>query len=217
MQQINFYLPEFQPNREPFRASQILLLLILLVILLTAVTIKSSFNNRELEKQLLSNKVQVDDLKGQLQQFVHLSPQTDVIVLDNQIARLKNDVVRKLQLLQVIAYQPLGNSTGFSAQLETMARQSSDNLSLSIFSLKAGGSYLEMVGQARTAGHVPAYIKALKTEASFREISFGVVDVSPDQSGLYKFVVAQAANPSDQTESAVQLYIKDNSTRGTQP
>lgn len=217
MQQINFYLPEFQPNREPFRASQILLLILLLAIFLASVTIKSSFDNRELEKQLLSNKVQVDDLKGQLQQFAHLSPQTDVVVLDNQISHLKNDVIKKQQLLQVIAYQRLGNNTGFSAQLETMARQSSDNLALSIFSLKAGGSYLEMVGQARTAGAVPAYIQALKTETSFRDISFGVVDVMPDTSGLYKFMVAHAANSSDQTISAVQLYIKENATRGTQP
>lgn len=217
MQQVNFYLPEFQPNREPFRSTQIFIVLVLLIILLAATTVNSIYSNRKLEQQLGVNKGQVENLKGQLQQFAMTSPQTNIIELDNQIFHLKSDIERKQQLLQVIAYQRLGNNTGFSAQLETMARQSDTNIALTIFSLKAGGSYLELVGQAATAEYVPAYIQGLKTEPSFKDVSFGVVDIEPDKSGLYRFVVAQAANSPAATVSAVQTYLKDNDEKGVAP
>lgn len=213
MQQINFYLPEFQPNREPFRSAHIFIAALLLIVLLVATTINSIYSNRELEQKLITNKGQVENLKGQLQQYAKISPQTNIIELDNQIFRLKTDIARKQQLLQVIAYQRLGNNTGFSAQLETMSRQSDSTIALTIFSLKSGGSYLELVGQATAAERLPAYIQGLKTEASFKDISFGVVDIEPDKSGLYQFVVAHSAEPSKEAVSAVQVYVKENEER----
>lgn len=212
MQQINFYLPEFQPNREPFRSSQIAIGLLILIVLLAGLTLNSHWNNKKLEQELVSQTDKVQELRNQLQQFATRSPKVDLIQLDNQIVHYKTAISRKQQLLQVIAYQRLGNNRGFSAELETMARQSSDEISLTMFSLNNGGAYLEMIGQATSADKLPAYIQALKSEASFNEVSFGVVAITPSkhQTGVYSFVVAQAGDDALDSVSAVQRKIKEN-------
>lgn len=211
MQQINFYLPEFQPNREPFRSSQLAIGLLILILLLAGVTVNSYLNNKKLEQELAGQTDQVQSLRNQLQQFATMSPKVDLIQLDNQIVQYKTSIARKQQLLQVIAYQSLGNNKGFSAELETMARQSTDDISLAMFSLINGGTYLEMIGQATSADKLPAYIQALKSEASFNQVSFGVVAITPakHQSGIYSFVVAQAGDQALENVSAVQRKIKE--------
>lgn len=211
MQQINFYLPEFQPNREPFRSSQLAIGLLILILLLAGVTVNSYLNNKKLEQELAGQNDQLQGLRNQLQQFATMSPKVDLIQLDNQIVQYKTSIARKQQLLQVIAYQSLGNNKGFSAELETMARQSTDDISLTMFSLINGGTYLEMIGQATSADKLPAYIQALKSEASFNQVSFGVVAITPTkhQSGIYSFVVAQAGDQALENVSAVQRKIKE--------
>ncbi len=212
MQQINFYLPEFQPNREPFRSSQLAIGLLILILLLAGVTINSYLSNKKLEQELAGQTDQLQGLRNQLQQFATMSPKVNLIQLDNQIVQYKTSIARKQQLLQVIAYQSLGNNKGFSAELETMARQSSDDISLTTFSLNNGGTYLEMIGQATRADKLPAYIQALKSDAAFNDVSFGVVAITPakHQLGIYSFVVAQAGNQNLETASAVQRKIKES-------
>jgi hypothetical protein len=212
MQQINFYLPEFQPNREPFRSSQLAIGLLLLILVLAGATLNSHLSNKKLEQELVSQTDHVQGLRDQLQQFATLSSKVDLIQLDNQIVHYKTAISRKQQLLQVIAYQRLGNNKGFSAELETMARQSSDDIALTMFSLINGGTYLEMIGQSTSADKLPAYIQALKSEASFNDVSFGVVAITPakHQIGIYSFVVAQAGDEALESVSAVQRKIKDN-------
>ena len=212
MQQINFYLPEFQPNREPFRSSQLAIGLLILILLLAGVTVNSYLSNKKLEQELAGQTDQLQGLRNQLQQFATMSPKVNLIQLDNQIVQYKTSIARKQQLLQVIAYQSLGNNKGFSAELETMARQSSDDISLAMFSLNNGGTYLEMIGQATRADKLPAYIQALKSEAAFNDVSFGVVAITPakHQLGIYSFIVAQAGNQNLDTASAVQRKIKES-------
>lgn len=212
MQQINFYLPEFQPNREPFRSSQLAMGLLVLVLVLAGVTLNSHLSNKKLEQELASQTDKVQGLRNQLQQFATMSPKVDLIQLDNQIVQYKTSIARKQQLLQVIAYQSLGNNKGFSAELETMARQSSDDISLNMFSLNNGGTYLEMIGQATSADKLPAYIQALKSETSFNDVSFGVVAITPakHQAGIFSFVVAQAGDEALDSVSAVQRKIREN-------
>ena len=212
MQQINFYLPEFQPNREPFRSSQLAIGLLFLVVLLAGVTVNSYLSNKKLEQELAGQTDQLQGLRNQLQQFATMSPKVDLIQLDNQIVQYKTSIARKQQLLQVIAYQSLGNNKGFSAELETMARQSTDDISLNMFSLNNGGTYLEMIGQATSADKLPAYIQALKSETSFNDVSFGVVAITPakHQAGIFSFVVAQAGDDALDNVSAVQRKIREN-------
>lgn len=213
MQQINFYLPEFQPNREPFRSSQIIISLIVMLLLLAVITWLSISDNKAMAKKLEADTLQAQGLKDQLQQFANSKTQVNIVELDNKIIQIKNEIARRQQLLQIISYQRLGNDQGFSAQLEAMARQSNPQISLEIFSIKQGGNYVELVGKTTSADKLPAYIGSLKSEAVFRDVSFGVVDIKPtgQSSGQLQFVVAEPEQQakSDQI-SAVQTYVKES-------
>ncbi len=212
MQQINFYLPEFQPNREPFRSSQILVLLLISVILLIAVTVKTSSDNKRMEKNLDQENIQTQTLKSQLQQFVTSKKQVNIVDLDNKIFMIKSDIARRQQLLQLISYQSLGNDQGFSTQLEAMAKHSNSGISLEIFSIKQGGNYVELVGKTTSADKLPAYIHSLKSEEYFHNVSFGVLEIEPlkDRSGYLQFVLAEPVKEFDKQVSAVQTYIKES-------
>jgi uncharacterized protein YpmS len=217
MQQINFYLPEFQPNREPFRSSQLVFVLIIVMLLLAIFTFKSNSNNNELQKKLEQDSLQVNGIKSQLQQFANSKIQVNIVELDNRIIQIKNEIARRQQLLQVISYQRLGNDKGFSAQLEAMARQSNPQIALEIFSLKHGGNYLEMVGNTTSADKLPAYIGLLKLETVFSDVSFGVLEIKPDTkfSGQLRFVVAEPEQDSRIDDiSAVQTYVKETGNKG---
>jgi len=217
MQQINFYLPEFQPNREPFRSSQIVLILGVLICLFGIVTIKSAFDNKSMQAKILQETEQVNSLRGQFQQFANSKTKVNLIELDNKILQLKNEIARRQQLLHIISYQRLGNDQGFSTQLEAMARQSNKYLALEIFSLKNGGSYLELVGKTTSAELLPAYIIALKSESAFSDVSFGVVSMEPvnKNSGYLQFVVAEPKpDTNGEKMSAVQSYVKTTEGNG---
>jgi Tfp pilus assembly protein PilN len=211
MQQINLYLPEFQPNREPFRFSQILWLLLICIVLLCAVTFKTSMDNKNFAKSLEHDKLQVQTIRSQLQEFANYKTQVNIVDLDNKIFKLKNEIARRQQLLQLVSYQYLGNDKGFSGQMEAMARQSNPGIALEIFSFKQGGQYLELVGKTTSADKLPAYIHALKSEADFKDVSFGVLKIEPvsGHSGHLQFVLAEAEKETGEGVSAVQLYIKE--------
>jgi Tfp pilus assembly protein PilN len=211
MQQINFYLPEFQPNREPFRSSQILWLLLVMILLLTAVTIKTYSDNKKIAKNIEQDSLQAQTMKSRLQEFATSKTQVNIVDLDNQISKIKHEIARRIQLLQLISYQRLGNDQGFSAQLEAMARQSNPQISLEIFSIKQGGSYVEFVGKTTSADKLPAYIHSLKSEEDFRNVSFGVVKIEPvkDRSGYLQFVLAEPIKELNEQVSAVQAYLKE--------
>lgn len=216
MQQINFYLPEFQPNREPFRSSQIIVFSIAIMFLLAVFTVMSFFDNQSLAKKLEDERIQAQGLKDQLQQFANTRTQINIVELDNKIIQIKNEIARRQQLLQVISYQRLGNDRGFSTQLEAMARQSNPQIALEIFSIKQGGDYVELVGKTTSADQLPAYIRALKSENIFRDVSFGVLKIEPVQKGsrYLQFVLAEPEQASNaESVSAVQVYVKNNSVK----
>ncbi len=219
MQQINFYLPEFQPNRELFRSSVILIFIFSFILLLAIITITSNTDNKAIQKQIDQKKIVADNIKNQLQQFSDSKVHVSMIELDNKIIDIKNEISRREQLLQVISYQQLGNDLGFSAQMEAMARQSNPQISLTIFSIKRGGKYLELVGKTTSADRLPAYIAALKSETVFSQTGFGVLTIKPDLrlKEHLQFVVAESEQKNTETSiSAVQLYVKENAIKGNQ-
>lgn len=212
MQQINFYLPEFQPNREAFRSSQIIMASVLLLLLLIAVTFKSASDNKALAIKLDADRLQVQQLKDQLQKFTESKKQINIVELDNKIIQINQQIAKRQQLMQVISYQNLGNDRGFSGQLEVMAKKSTAQIALEIFSINQGGNYLELVGKTTSADQLPAYIRSLKSETVFRSVGFGVLKIEPVKSGsaYLQFSLAQPVSASMPDKlSAVQVYVKD--------
>ncbi|MEN0039064.1 MAG: MSHA biogenesis protein MshI, partial [Cellvibrio sp.] len=76
MQQINLYLPEFQPNREPLRSVQMLWGLVAFIVLLAIVSLFSAQENQKRELALEQSRVQLEQLKNQLAKLEQQRPTT---------------------------------------------------------------------------------------------------------------------------------------------
>lgn len=213
MQQVNLYLPEFQPNREPLRSIHMLWGIGLFIILLAVVSLFSSRHNSELAQAIKQQQAQLDQLKTQVKQLEQQRPQNNLAELDAKILQLQVERTRRDQIFSIIANKKLGNNTGFSAYLEAMGKQSLDTISLSVFSLDAGGSYAEFAGKTRAADQIPLYIQRLRTEPVFAQSAFGVLEIAPvtNNQAMFDFVLAKkTATTEQQAKTAVQMLIEAN-------
>jgi hypothetical protein len=222
MQQINLYLPEFQPNREPLRAVQMLWGMLVLVVLLAIASMVSSNSNKTLSARIETQRTQLEQLKRQLDEINKGQPQANLAALDAEILGLMNDLVRRERLVGIVSSTNLGNSSGFSGQLRAMARQSLETISLEAFSLSRGGNYAELMGNTLASDQVPLYVQRLRTEASFSKVAFGVLHIVPSeqQAGLLEFSLAEQMADEKSKEApktAVQMLLELNEQARSKP
>lgn len=199
MQQINLYLPEFRPNREPLRAIHMLWGALVLLVLLVCFSVYSNHQLGLLQTQLVAEQKVQDTLQAQLKVLAAQKPAQASADLDVKITQLQKNVQRHQQILAMISSQDLGNDKGFSAQLNALAQASLNTISVKSFSLQRGGKYAELTGLARSADQIPFYLQRLRKDPSFTDVGFGVLNIARDteQGGLLKFSLAKAKDDKD--------------------
>lgn len=219
MQQINLYLPEFQPKREPLTAIHMLWIMAAFIILLFVASYFLQQKNSAMEQQVNLQTAKNSSLQQQLDSLTRSIPQTDVAVLDAEIMRLQQDLLRRKRLITLVMNSNLGNSQGFSEQLRAMSRQALDTIALDAFSLSRGGRYVEFIGKTTASEQVPIYVQQLRKEDSFNAVAFGVLHLELDEKNksVYRFSLAQQTDsltPADEHLSGVQAILnpKSNST-----
>ncbi len=133
MQQVNLYLPEFRPNREPLRAVHIAWGGLALLILLVAFSFYSHSQQKAIEAQLAQEQAAMQSLQSQLTLLSAKKPAQSSAELDIKIAQLQKNLQRHLQILSMISHQDLGNDKGFSAQLRALGQASVNTVSIESF------------------------------------------------------------------------------------
>lgn len=197
MQQINLYLPEYRPNREPLRTHHMLWGLLAFFVLLCLASVLGAMGNTQAAKEMEARRSEVQHLEQQLAQFSRQAPPDQSEQLNLRIRELEDEVQRRRDIARAINAEAPGQQSGFSAQLTSMARVSSEQLSLDIFSLQNGGRFVELGGFARTAEEVPAYLQRLLNEASFQHTGFGVIKLEiPDNASRVRFDIRKAPTPA---------------------
>ncbi len=197
MQQINLYLPEYRPNREPLRTHHMLWGLLAFFVLLCLASVLGAMGNTQAAKEMEARRSEVQHLEQQLAQFSRQAPPDQSEQLNLRIRELEDEVQRRRDIARAINAEAPGQQSGFSAQLTSMARVSSEQLSLDIFSLQNGGRFVELGGFARTAEEVPAYLQRLLSEASFQHTGFGVIKLEiPDNASRVRFDIRKAPTPA---------------------
>lgn len=193
MQQINLYLPEFRPNREPLRAIHMAWGLLAFFVLLIGVSIYTSFQEKDLQQRLEKERKLQQTMQLQLQTLSAQRPAQASADLDAQITLFQNELQRRQQILAMISSNDLGNDKGFSAQLIAMAQASLTTISIESFSLQQGGTYAELTGKTRSADQIPLYLQRLRNDPVFAHVGFGVLNVGRDKNtnGLLKFSLAR--------------------------
>ncbi len=185
MQQINLYLPEFHPRREPLNARHMGAAVLAALVVMVLWSLWSASHTDRLESQLDTERGELQSVQAQVQELTARLPARRGDSVEEQVARLRDEVRRREQILRLITRQNLGNAEGFSRQLQTLARQSMEDLALERISLLSGGNYAELSGRVRQPELVPVYLQRLRSEQSFARVGFGVLNVArePDDRG----------------------------------
>ena len=183
MQQVNLYLPEFRPRRNPLNLVQVLGLLVVSTVLVALMAFGGAQTNTELEKELQIQRESLAEVTREVEALKAQASRDNQLSLEERRARLRADVTRRERILQLIERQNLGNAEGFSGQLQALARQSREDLSLAEFSLKQGGNYVEMRGRVASAQRLPEYLQRLRQEQSFARVGLGVIDLARESDG----------------------------------
>lgn len=185
MQQINLYRPEFRPSHEPLRAVHMLWGVVALILLLGVYSGFTNQGNARLQQELADEQALLASQQLTLQKISLQQTRNQPAQLDAEIDALRQDIGRRQQILALITDQDFGNTAGFSAHIQAMARQSLETLALERFSLKSGGNYVELAGKTREPDQVPLYLQRLRAEDSFSKVRFGVLNVERNEEDAY--------------------------------
>ncbi len=177
LQQIDLYLPEFRPSREPLRATQLAVIAAAALVLMLLLSLWQWWSNSQLQADYDARQAQLTLLQAQAEQLRTLQPKSESESLSTEITDLQAEVAHRQKIRHLISDQNIGNSAGFSAHFEAMSRQHLRSLSLQSFSLREGGGYVELEGLVRRADQIPLLLRRLRKEPAFESVRFGVLNI----------------------------------------
>ena len=189
MQQINLYLPEFRPNREPFRAVHLAVAIPVLLIFLIVMSVGTHFKAEQLTVSLMAKQQQLKKLQDQLQVIKANKPADSGQSIDAQLQTLESKLQNRQQILSMVTREDFGNMQGFSAHLKGFGDAALPDVALKKFTLSAGGTYVEFSGETRSASLIPEYIQRLRASNSFKDVRMGIVEIKPAASAYLQFSV----------------------------
>lgn len=178
MQQINLYLPELRPRTNWLSLSTLVFVCVFAVVCMVGFYVygmhhqaKFLFEIEAIEAEQQHHNARV----SQLQTSVH---PVNSAQLDARIGELEQHIQHRLALGRVIEGQNLGNTQGYSAALNAMARLSLTSISLERIRFSSGAKIIEFSGLCSTADDVPLYLRSLQRQEAFSGSQFGLLSLS---------------------------------------
>ena len=170
-QQINLYQPVFRRQRKLFSAMTIAQAAGLFIAGLALIYAYGSWQVASLGDEIATLEAQRSVAMTQLQTLsaqARPSPRSQLVA--DQLREAERETLQKRRLLLAFQTRRLGNTRGFAAHLEALARQRIDGLWLTRVEVRDGGVALE--GETEAGELVPRYLARLGTETAFRGTEF---------------------------------------------
>ena len=183
MQQVNLYQAEFKPKVVILTAWQMLLVALFLIVIIAISGFFSSRHFNEVDTEFSSKQQQLNSRKQQannLQQEVLRYAEQPL--LKAKQASLQKQLKQQEAILKHLTNDNSGPQPGFSPVLASLSQQHLDNVWLTSFSLRHGGSSITIHGSSSQSSLIPEYIDSLAKSASFSGQQFSVFQMSsPDE------------------------------------
>ena len=107
-------------------------------------------------------------------------------LLENELARLTNELSKRQQIQNLLTNRTGGNTEGLSSYLEAFVRQHVQGTWLTKISVNQGGNNFALEGRTLTSELVPAYIYGLAGESILNGMALNVMELSrPDEPANY--------------------------------
>jgi hypothetical protein len=163
-QQVNLYQPIFRRQRQIFSAVTMLQSAAVVVVALMTIFFYGFWQVGLLEAQVL-------ELEGRERAYsarlARLDPSENTNrrqEVERELERLNSTLLAQQRLIDVLREQPLGSTSGFSAELAALGRRHSSGLWLTELRINGGTGSIELVGRATNPAMIPAYLLRLGEE-----------------------------------------------------
>ncbi len=181
-QQINLYNPALAPKVEVLSGSRMLLALVAVVAVCLLVWGVAAGDAARLAKQERAQAARLARLKGEVtsmtQQVAVRKPSAQLEAdLDSLVALLS----ARHEVMALLESGRLGDTRGVSEYFRAFARQATEGLWLTGFSIGGAGNDIVIQGRTVDADLVPAYLRKLRRESALRGHGFESVSVFQPQ------------------------------------
>lgn len=191
-QQINLYEERLRPRHELSTGRNVSLALGVLLVLLAVAAVFSRYEAgrvtaefAQLQTEVVAMQEKVSVLSKALAER-KISP-----ALQADIDNTRGLLASRKEVMELLDSGRLGNTTGFSAIMAGFAKQTSNDLWLTGFSVSMGGKEIEIRGRLLDSTKLPGYVQRLSNEPVFQGRRFSALDmqsvdpvaVKPDTSG----------------------------------
>lgn len=183
-QQINLHQPIFRRERKSFSAVSVAATLGVVAVVLTAFSAYTARSVDSLQKQVAQLTEQQAQQQAQLLKVGELHSRTarrsDV---EARVKALTASLSERTQALQVLQSGAAGQTSGFAARMEALARRHIDGLWIDGLAMSGTQSTISISGSSVNADIVPAYLRSLSGEAVLNGTRFDDFVIERPESG----------------------------------
>jgi Tfp pilus assembly protein PilN len=183
-QQINLHQPIFRRERKRFSAVTVATTLGVVVVALAAISAYTARDVDGLQKQVAQLTEQQAQQQAQLLKVGELhsstSRRSDV---EARVKALTASLSERTQALQVLQSGAAGQTSGFAARMEALARRHVDGLWIDGLAMSGTQSTISISGSSVDADIVPAYLRSLSSEAVLNGTRFDDFVIERSESG----------------------------------
>jgi hypothetical protein len=177
-QQINLYQPLFRKQKVVFSAVAMLQVWGIIVVVMAGIAAYGALRLASLETQVTEvtrfrqqAQANLDELrKRQLER-------TPSRLLEAELLRTRAELAERREIAALMSSGPLSNTRGFSAHLESLARQHVAGTWLTEIAIRDGGDWVNLRGITLAPDVVPVYLRKLLAAAPFSGTRFNVVNL----------------------------------------
>jgi len=236
-QQINLYESRLRPRHDVATARNLGVCALLVLVLMSALVLWTHFDAKRKTETAASVQKQLAEEQEELTELAKAMADRKVSPgLASERDSVKAVLVQRQEIMSVLDSGQLGNTAGFSGIMMGFARQASEDLWLTGFSVTMGGEGVEIHGRLLDPSRLPVYMQRLSSEPVFQGRRFAALemhDVEPDDPKTNPPDQAAAVKTADAgTQPVVQaklprftefvlrsenLTLTDSSSGGTKP
>lgn len=204
--QINLYHPRYLKQRDLLALANVVGAAVALLVTLGAFGAWAGRDAAARQAEAAAAEVTLKQVKEQFEAQTKAaairkpSPQ-----LAAEVASAEALLARREQIIKLLEGGGMGSTTGFADYLRGFARQVTEGLWLTGFTIGGGGKDMEIRGRLIDGAALPEYIRRLGTEKVFQGRSFAALTLNRPDAPVASASQAQPATPGGAVSPAPTL------------
>jgi hypothetical protein len=182
-QQVNLYQPIFRRQRQIFSAVTMLQSAAVVVVALMTIYFYGLWQVGLLAAQVLELEGRERAYSGQLARLDPSENTSRRQEVERELERLNSTLLAQQRLIEVLREQPLGSTSGFSAELAALGRRHSSGLWLTELRIDGGADSIDLAGRTTDPGMIPAYLLRLGEEDALAGKRFDQFEIERAENG----------------------------------